>query len=403
MATKKYSVKYVGSVTPKKTKFLTSPAIKMDFDGELDLDETDASKFKEIQKQFQKQMASQLKTQLKHLDNWLSEKDQLIATMVKKHEDIKKFGFPSTASDAKAFAAKNKALTSLAEETQNLKNDYVKIVNDWAENARKQQGLICLTTALKKARAKTLSNKTWRVRAGIAIKVVLVVAAIALSVAAIVLTAGATAPIFVGLAATGLALTGVASITDIGVKIKNNASTEKKILANVQKDIKAVEAALKPMAGVKTSLAKHVTELVNVMKVRVDSMKKIKSSMQEKKAQIGGYDAQLAKLTAALGQQTPPDKKMLAEVASRKKKIADLKKQVKSLEVKMAKMDQDNKDAVALLQQLKDMNVQLDKISGQSANTVAGNLKTRFTSLEGWIDFGNDLGGLASGISGAHA
>jgi multidrug transporter EmrE-like cation transporter len=403
MATKKYTVKYVGSVTPKKTKFLTSPAIKMDFDGELELDETDASKFKEIQKEFQKQMASQLKTQLKHLDTWLNEKDQLVATMVKKHEDIKKFGFPSTASEAKAYAAKNKALSSLAEETQNLKNDYVKIVNDWAENARKQQGLICLTTALKKARAKTLSNKTWRVRAGIAIKVVLVVAAVALSIAAIALTAGATAPIFVGLATTGLALTGVASFTDVVVKIKNNASIEKKILNNVQKDVKAVEAALKPVAGVKTSLAKHVTELVNVMKVRVDSIKKVKSSMQEKKAQIGGYDAQLAKLTAALAQQAPPDKKMLAEVASRKKKIADLKKQVKSLEAKMVKMDQDNKDAVALLQQLKDMNVQLDKISGQSANTVAGNLKTRFTSLEGWIEFGNDLGGLASGISGAHA
>jgi len=403
MATKKFTVSYVGSVTPKATNFLKSPAIKMDFDGELDLDETDASKIKDIQKVFQKEMGNRLKKQLDSLNKWLGEKDKLISTMVKKHEDIKKFGFPSTDSEAKAFAAKNKALTSLAEETQNLKNDYVQIVNDWAENARKQQGLICLTTALTKARAKTLSNKTWRVRAGIAIKVVLVVAAIALSVAAIVLTAGATAPIFVGLAATGLALTGVASITDIGVKIKNNASTEKKILANVQKDIKAVEAALKPMANVKTSLAKHVTELVNVTKVRDDSMKKIKMGIQEKKAQIGGYDAQLTKLTAALGQQTPPDKKMLAEVASRKKKIADLKKQVKTLEVKMAKMEQDNRGAEALLQQLKDMNVQLDKISGQSANTVASNLKERFTSVDGWVEFGNDLGGLASGISGAHA
>jgi len=325
----------------------------------------------------------------------------LIATMVKKHEDIKKFGFPSTGSEAKAFAAKNKALTALADQTQNLKEDYATIVNDWAKNARKQQGLICLTTALKKARAKTLSNKTWRVRAGVAIKVVLVVAVTALSIAALVLSAGATAPLFVGLAAAGLALGGISSFTDIGVKIKNNANTEKKILANVQNDVKKIEAALKPMDGVKSALAKHVTELKNVMKVRVDSIRQIKTKIQEKKAQIGGYDAQLSKLSTALGQQSETDKKMLAEVASRKKKIADLKKQVKALDVKVAKMDQDNQAAEALLKQLEDMNVQLEKISGQSASTVAGNLKARFKTVEGWTELGSDLGGLSSAISGA--
>ncbi len=402
MATKKYTVKFVGSVTPKKTKFLTSPAIKMDFDGELDLDEADGSKIAAIQKAFQKEMSSQLNTQLKHLNSWLAEKDQLIATMVKQHEDIKKFGFPTTASAAKGLETKNKALEKLAKETQTLEADYVKIVNDWAKNAREQQGLICLTTALKKARAQTLSNKTWRVRAGIAIKVTLVVLAIALTVAAIVLTAGATAPIFVGLASAGLALTGISSIAGVGVAIKNNASTEKKILANVQGDVKKIEAALKPIDGVKSSLAKHVTELRNVMKVRVDSARQIKANVQEKKAQIGGYDAQLIKLNAALAQQTPADKKMQAEVASRQKKVAEVKKQVQSLEKQMAKMDQDNKDAEALLKQLEDMNVQLDKISGQSANTVAGNLKTRFSSVDGWIELGNDVGGLVSGISGVH-
>ena len=66
-------------------------------------------------------------------------------------------------------------------------------------------------------------------------------------------------------------------------------------------------------------------------------------------------------------------------------------------------MQQDNKDARALLKELEDMNIQLEKISGQSANTLAGNLKARFSSPEGWIELGNDLGGLASGVSGAHA
>lgn len=403
MATTTHTVKFAGSVTPKKTKFLTSSAFKMDFEGTLDLDEVDASKIKAIQKAFQSEMSSRIKAQLSHLDGWLKQKDQLIATMVKKHEDIKKFGFPSTGSEASAMAAKNKALEALAKEIQGLEKDYKEIVEAWATNAREQQGRICLMTALKKARAKTLNDKSWRVKAAMAIKVTLVVAAIALSIAAIVLTAGATAPIFIGLAAAGLALSGVSSIAGVGVMIKNNASTEKKILTNVQKDVKTIENALKPVAGAKTSLAKHVTELRNVMKVRLDSTKQLKADIQKKKAEIGGYEGQLVALAAAVGKQTTPDKKTLAEIASRKKNIATVKKQVQAIEKRIIKAAEDNVAAQALLDDLVTMNIDLEKISQTSGSTLGGNLKERFTSLQGWIDLGNDVGGLASGISGAHA
>ena len=268
---------------------------------------------------------------------------------------------------------------------------------------REQQGRICLMTALKKARANTLSNKSWRVRAGMAIKITLVVAGIALSIAAIVLTAGATAPIFVGLAAAGLTLSGVSSLSSAGVMFKNNYDTEKKILENVRSDVKKVEAALKPMDGVKTSLAKHVTELRNVMKKRNDDMKQFKSNLQEKKAQIGGYEKLLLELNAEVAKQATPDKKTLAEVASRQKKVIKLKKQVQDIEKKMAKAEQVNREADVLLKDLENMNVQLEKISGQSASTVAGNLKARFTSLEGLAEVSGEVGGLLSGISGAHA
>lgn len=403
MATTTHKVKFAGSVTPKKTKFLTSSAFKMDFEGTLDLDEVDASKIKAIQKAFQNEMSSRIKAQLSHLDGWLKEKDQLIATMVKKHEAIKKFGFPSTGSEASAMATKNKALEQLAKETQGLEKDYQKIVKDWATNAREQQGRICLMTALKKARAKTLSDKSWRIRAAMAIKVTLAVAAIALSIAAIVLTAGATAPIFVGLAAAGLALSGVSSIHTVGVMIKNNASTEKKILTNVQKDVKKIEDALKPVAGAKTSLAKHVTELRNVMKVRLDSTKQLKAEIQKKKAEIGGYEAPLTKLTAAVAAQNPPDKKMLAEIVSRKKNIAKVKKQVQAIDKRIVQAAADNVAAQSLLNDLEAMNIDLEKISQTSGSSLGGNLKERFTSLKGWMELSDDLGGLASGISGAHA
>lgn len=400
MATSNYILTYADSVTPKPTKFLKSEALKLEFTGTLELDETDGSKFKAIHKEFQKLMKSRIKKQLGHLEKWLSDKDKLIQVMMKEHEKVKKFGFPSTASEAKAIAAKNKALEKIAEETNNLKKDYVKIVNDWAQNASAQQGSNCAMVAVKNVRKKTLNAKSFRVGAGIAVKAVLVVAAIALSVAAIVLTAGAAAPIFVALAATGAALSGIAGIADVGKRIKDSANTEKKILTNVQKDVKVVEAALKPLDTTRSNLAKHVTELLNVMKLRTDSMKQIKSKVQEKNAQIKGYQAQLDKLDVELKKQTPPDKKILAESASRRKKITALDKQVTSLKAQMVKADQDNKEAVQLLQKLRDMNVQLDKISGQSASTVAGNLKERFKKLDGWTDLGNDLGGLASGVSG---
>ena len=403
MATGNYLVSFVGTVTPKKTKYLVSPKFDLEVTGNLDLDETDGSKFKTIQKEFTNVMKKHLKNQLGHLDGWLKEKNKLIEEMVTKHEAIKKFGFPSTGTEANALASKNKALVTLAEQTKCLKDDYTKIVNDWATNARKQWPLICLPQALKNARAKTIQNKTWRVRAGMAIKITLVVLTIALSIAAIVLTAGATAPIFVGLAAAGLTLSGASSIAGVGTMIKNNASTEKKILENVKADVKKVTEALKPLDKTKSSLAKHVTELRNVMKVRLDTTKQLKTDIQKKKAEIGGYDAQLKLLRIELVKQAPPDKKMLGEIASRDAKIAKLKKQIGSIDRKMSKMDQDNKAAQDLLNELEDMNVQLDKISGQSANTVASNLKERLTSADSLIELSGELGGLVGGISGAHA
>lgn len=167
--------------------------------------------------------------------------------------------------------------------------------------------------------------------------------------------------------------------------------------------MKKVAEALKPLEGKRTAIAKHVTELRNVMKVREDSLKKIEMSVKEKKAQLGGYVSQLSKLETAIAQQDAPDKKIVAEIASRKKKVEGLRKQIDSIGGKMTKMKKDNQDARDLLKQLEDIGVELDKISGQSANTVLGNLKGRFTSVDGWIELSNDVGGLLSGISGAHA
>ena len=64
------------------------------------------------------------------------------------------------------------------------------------------------------------------------------------------------------------------------------------------------------------------------------------------------------------------------------------------------KLAADIKTFEAVLEELKDLGVSLEKVSGQSANTVLGNLKERFSSIDGWTDLGNQVGGLTSGISG---
>ena len=57
-------------------------------------------------------------------------------------------------------------------------------------------------------------------------------------------------------------------------------------------------------------------------------------------------------------------------------------------------------DGQKILDELTQLNVELDKISGQSANTLAGNLLTQVTTLDGWINLGNNVGGLISSASG---
>ena len=68
-----------------------------------------------------------------------------------------------------------------------------------------------------------------------------------------------------------------------------------------------------------------------------------------------------------------------------------------------AKLNQLSSDIVAskgVLNELKDLGISLEKVSGQSANTVLGNLKERFSKIDGWVGLGKEVGGMGSSISG---
>jgi chromosome segregation ATPase len=395
MPTKPYPITFKGSVTPTATKFLKAEPLVMDFSGTIDLDETDASHLSNLQKAFQSEMESRLKAQLGHLNTWLAEKDKTIDSMVKRFEALKKEGFPQSPQAAATRAQTIKELAVLGTQINQFPEDYKKIVQDWAENAREQQALVSMKVAVKNARVLTYNDKAWRVRAGQTVKAILVVLAIGASIAAIVMSAGATAPLFIGLAAAGASIAGISSLAGLGKMLKENATIEKKLMANVSKDVETVRNALKPLDNCKSSLAKHVTELRNLMKIREDNIRQYNTEIQKQTVAARSYASALDKL------KTDPSIPG-AEISKRQKKIDGLNAELKSTSDSIKKLESDNAAAQKMLDDLEAMNVQLDKISGQSANSLAGNLKARFTSLDGWVDLGNTVGSLINTSSGIH-
>jgi hypothetical protein len=248
---------------------------------------------------------------------------------------------------------------------------------------------------VKKARVKAYDQKSFRVRAGQAIKVILVVAAIAISIAAIVMSAGATAPLFIGLAGAGAALAGISSLGGLAKMFKDNATIEKKLMANLAKDVETVQSALKPLDVSKSNIAKHVTELRNLMKIREDNIGKYKIEVMKHKASAKGYTDSLSLLKSKQAADA-------GEIAKRQKSIDAVTADLKESEGKIAKLEQENVAGQKLLDDLSKLNVDLEAISGRVANSVAGNLKERFTKVDGWIDLGNTVGSLVNSASGIH-
>jgi hypothetical protein len=391
--TKPYPITFKGSAKPVATKFLKSEPIVLDFAGTIDLDPTDAANLANVQKAFQSEMEARVKNHLAALDDFPQKKDKVIDELVTKYETLKKEGFPDTPQSAAVRVQTLKEMATIGVQMKTFPEEYIRIVQGWAINVRDQGVLICMLTAVKKARLKTFQEKAFRVRLGQVVKVTLVILASALAIAAIVVTAGTTAPLFIGLAAAGASIAGIASMAGVGKMIVANATIEKKLLANLSKDVQAVKDALAPLDNTKSSLAKHVLEMRNRINVRTDQIKKLQLEIAKHSASAKGY-------ATALGQLKQDPSVLPAEIAKRQKNIDGLNTKIDSLLGQITKLQQSNGKGQELLNLLVSMNVDLDKISGQAANSVLGNLKEYFTSVDGWIDFGNNIGGLVGNASG---
>src|SRR3954467_6989107 len=119
---------YSGSVTPKATTYLKSQPLDMSYDSTADVAESDASHAKTIQAELQSAMDKAIKAQLAFLNKWLEEKDTLIASMVKRSDELKG-AFPLTQQDAANYDKKVKEHTPVAKELDQLPKGDVFVVN----------------------------------------------------------------------------------------------------------------------------------------------------------------------------------------------------------------------------------------------------------------------------------
>jgi chromosome segregation ATPase len=377
-----YEVTYTGSVTPTATKYLSSHALKMDFKGTLKLDESDGAHIDTIRKEFQTQMKTRIDAQLGSLNKWLAERNGEIEGLNAKYSELVK-KFPKNAQEANDAGAQIKEILAVAHIIDDCPKDYQKIVSAWAENCHHQQGLIAMQMAVKTARVKTFDNKAFRVHAGQAVKAILIVAGVAIGIAGLVASAGTLAPALVIVASTGVALSGVAGIGAIAKMAHDNFNIEKRILANVQKDVDAVAAAFDSVKGSGSNLSKHLTELTNLVHKRKDEITQLEHEVRKYTAMSNGYKTEIDKLNPVFDHNV---------IAAKKKKVVELSQKLDSVQHEIGALNASNAEAQKLLDSLKDLGVKLENLTGAKPHTVGESLKAHVTNVDNLANYLSAIG-----------
>ena len=161
------------------------------------------------------------------------------------------------------------------------------------------------------------------------------------------------------------------------------------------KDVEAVQAAFGGVSKTGSSLAKHVTELQNLVKIREDEIRRLEMDLKKYRVAATSYSKQVVELEKARVVDT-------SKLKARQKSTEQMSTQLDESIARIGTLKADNAKAAAILKDLTDLGLQLDKLSGQAPNTLLGNLKERFGSVNGWLDLSGQLGGIAGGASGVH-
>ena len=261
-----------------------------------------------------------------------------------------------------------------------LVNEWLEMVAGWAENAKEQQARVAMKLAVKTARIKAYTDKAFRVRAVQAAKAVLVVSVVAVGVATFILSLGTAAPVIVGLHAAGLSVAGLSvaglgNMAKLGLTLAEDLTMEKHILGNLARDVLTIRQALSEASAGQTGIAKHVTELKNLIAKREDTIRALKADTAKFAAEVKAHDAQAG----------ADDH----DAAKRKKAVAALQAGLQTTERKIRDLEDKNASGEALLHDLADMVGDLGRISTQPGETFIGNLKT-------WLGKPDEAAGLVA-------
>ena len=340
-------------------------------------------------------MDSRIKKQLEHLETWMSEKEQSLSEIEKQIDKVRKMPFPKTDAEAKARARAIADVSPLCRQAQEFPTQYQKLVDMWGENCRRQQGRIAMQVAIKKARVKTFDDKTFRIVAAQTAKGALVVSGIALSLAASIISGGLFAPVFGAVVATGIAVSGVAGLGQILKDVQGNLNMEKRALHKVEEDLTGLKAAFGKVDASNSSLGKHITELMNLMRIREDSVSKLEIGVAKKVGEIAGFARSLAELRKDPIINSADIDDMMKSADKVEGEMNSIKKDIASLRAK-------NAGAQKVLDELDELKINLDKLARHDPNTILSNISAILKNGDAMLNLMSNVGGAFQAVGAMH-
>lgn len=394
------TVTYKGTVKPAKTEYLD--AEEMDIQCELDLEIEDADKANEktIRQEFDKLMAVQVKTQTDALDTWLKEKSAAIGKMAALVDRLQReppvgsaaaAEFEKLSSDLKRIARSNDLDGGLDE----LKAEYAKIVDSWAKNLQAQQPLVVAEQAVKKAAIKNWNAKKARVRGFKIAKAVLMVSVLALGVVACVASLGTLTPVVAGLTISLTAISGAVSLARTGLDVKSCWNMEKRLLDQVEEEMKELAQSLGAAQKISGGFAKHATDLRNYLRGREDQVRRLTMDLKKAEAEFNGIFTDLAKLDTL-----DPTGGWKSEIARRKKSASDCLKRIDEITRSLNDAKKAADYANALFDWMEALGVNVARVTAVAPATMTTNLKQYVKSVEGVLDITELLTGVGAAAVG---
>lgn len=393
MATVNHTFKFEKKFNVKGTADLT-PSLDVKLDCAFPLDGTEVALAKKIEKNFAKQYEKLINGQLAHFEKWLKEKQQKINEAKALHKAIKKMS-PKTEGDFKKLGGELNELDKLNDYVSTLENDFEVLSRNWAQNVVDQQAEIAIMMAKKQAGAKLLKDKKTRMVLGKVIRGVLVVSAIAVGVVALVASAGTAAPLVLGLGIAAASLSGIGGLVGFAKTVARDNDLEQKVIKNVESDLKQISSALDPLSS--SSIGKHVLELETIVKQRNSELATLK---MELKKTIVMLDSQIKAGRDLAANKSAQELFNNKEFQRRATEFDNLRKEAAGIGKKIEKASAVAARGERLCRELGEFGVKIDEFSKYyKSSSVGGNLKSYFSSVDGYVDLAKSLGAFRPGAS----